>query len=431
MSWGGQDARHFPPSRRAINVGRAMSDDAQRAGLRARLSGLFLPDRPFPLSAEGGPFYEQGQTQSRAGQLFGIMMGLGWLAIPIADTFGRDQRWWRLALAGVLLAVAVATYVSSVVGIAGCRPQRSVFAALALMTAIGTLLTLVVSPAWAILFTYAAVLAGIHAPPRFAGPYLLALVALAIGLNLHDGASTAFSYGLSAFGVGALMLALGRLIAANRQLASAHEQIEQLAIEAERERFARDLHDLLGHSLSVITLKAELTGRLLPDRPDEAKRHVKELEQVARAALGEVRDTVSGYRRPTLAGELAGARIALSAAGIEMRVRESDEELPPDVEALLAWTVREGTTNVIRHSGARRCEIAIEPHADGAAACAEIRDDGRGVNGGAPSGGSVGNGLDGLRERAALLAGHVEARTTPGGGFSLRVTVPLPAEAVA
>ncbi len=226
------------------------------------------------------------------------------------------------------------------------------------------------------------------------------------------------------------MLALGRLIAANIELASAHERIEQLAVEAERERFARDLHDVLGHSLSVITLKAELAGRLLPDRPGEARRHVNELEQVAREALGEVRETVSGYRRPTLAGELAGARMALDAAGIELRLERGDEELPGEVEALLAWTVREATTNVIRHSGARRCEIAIAPAGENGSrvARAQISDDGRGVAGnGARVGeaGASGNGLDGLRERAAQLDGEIVAATLPGGGFRLSVTVPL------
>ncbi|HEY4276951.1 MAG TPA: sensor histidine kinase [Conexibacter sp.] len=403
-----------------------MLRDLRRLRPSRRVRELFDGPRPFPLSAEGGPFHDPDREESRAGQLFGVLIGLAWLAIPIATTLSSDQATWRLLLSAVLLAVAVLVYVSSVSGVAGCRPTKRVFFAVATIAAIASLLSVVVSPAWAILFTYAAVLSGIHLPPKVAGPLLLALVVLAVGINLPDGADAAFSYGLSAFGVGALMLALGRLIAANRQLASAHEQIEQLAVEAERERFARDLHDLLGHSLSVITLKAELSGRLLPDRPDEAQRHVREIEQVARAALGEVRDTVSGYRRPTLAGELAGARIALDAAGIEMRVRECDAELPTAVEALLAWTVREGTTNVIRHSGARRCEIAIEPDPAAGAARAEIRDDGRGINGGTPNGSGSGNGLDGLRERAALLAGRVEAEAVPDGGFSLRVTVPLP-----
>jgi two-component system sensor histidine kinase DesK len=381
----------------------------------------------FPLSAEGGPFHDE--HEGRAGQLAGLLLGMGWLAIPVIDTATSHQSVARVVLTVVLFGVALVAYVRGVVGRAGCRPPARVYASLATIAAVGIVLTLVVSPAWAILFTYGCVISGIHLPPRQGGPMLLAFVTLAVGLNLHEGVGNAFSWGLSAFGIGALMLGLGSLIQKNRQLQAAHERIEQLAVEAERERFARDLHDLLGHSLSVITLKAELAGRLLPDRPDEARRHVNELESVARAALGEVRETVSGYRRPTLAGELAGARVALDAAGIEMRVREPRAELPADVEALLAWAVREGTTNVIRHSGARTCEIAIAPDPATGGASAEIHDDGRGVDGGAPNGGGAaaapaGNGLDGLRERAALLAGTVEAGAAPDGGFRLRVTVP-------
>lgn len=394
-------------------------------------------EQRFPLSEPGGPFYEEGQ--STTSQWIGVALGMGWLAIPIIDTATSSQTPWRIGLTVVLFGAALVAYLY---GIGTGRPScggRRVRIAIATLAVAGVVLTLLVEPTWAILFTYASVISGVHLGAKEAGSLWVAFVALAVGLNLHEGVETAFSLGISTLGVGALMLALGRLIHANMQLQAAHERIEQLAVEAERERFARDLHDLLGHSLSVITLKAELAGRLLPDRAEEARRHLGDLESVARAALGEVRETVSGYRRPTLAGELAGARIALDAAGIEMRVQEPGGELPADVEAVLAWTVREGTTNVIRHSGARTCEIAIVAGQDGAAAeaggedrvgpdavSAEIHDDGRGMNGGAPgNGGGDGNGLDGLRERASQVAGTVEAGAAPDGGFRLRVTVPL------
>lgn len=379
--------------------------------------------KPFPLSAEGGPFHEPGAVEGRSRHLFGVLMGMAWLAIPIVDTATSGPAPWRAVLAVVLFIPAALAYLLGVAGPAGCQPPRRLYPCIATITLVGIVLTLFVAPSWAILFTYVSVLSGIHLPPQQAGPLLIAFVVLAIGLNWHEGAGTSLSYGISTLGVGALMLAMGRLINANRQLESARIRIGELAVEAERERFARDLHDVLGHSLSVITLKAELAGRLLPERGEEAKRHVRELEQVARDALGEVRETVSGYRRPTLTGELAGARMALDAAGIEMQVRRADDGLPSEVEALLAWTVREGTTNVIRHSGARHCQIAIAPPNGDGLASAEISDDGRGVNSGAPNGG--GNGLDGLRERAAQLAGRIDAGARPEGGFRLRVTVPL------
>jgi two-component system sensor histidine kinase DesK len=197
----------------------------------------------------------------------------------------------------------------------------------------------------------------------------------------------------------------------------------RLAVAEERLRFARDLHDLVGHSLSVIALKAELAERLLQRDPARAAEHVTDVKDVARTALGEVREAVSGYRQPTLVDELAGARMALRAAGIDAELQGSEVELPPDVEALLAWTVREGTTNIIRHSGARSCRIAVRPGL--AMASAEVVDDGAGAVFGDDGEKPSGNGLAGLRERAAQLAGRVEAGAAPEGGFRLRVTVPL------
>jgi len=197
-----------------------------------------------------------------------------------------------------------------------------------------------------------------------------------------------------------------------------------MAVAAERERFARDLHDLLGHSLSVIALKAELAGRLLPERPDDAAREIGEVEGVARSALTEVREAVSGYRRPTLDDELEGARMALSAAGISADVTRDPVTLSPEVEAVLAWSVREGATNVIRHSGAKRCSVRVA--ADLVNASVEVVDDGAGSD---PAGGNgaAGHGLEGLAERAGVVRGRVDAGPRPGGGFGLLVTVPVAA----
>jgi two-component system sensor histidine kinase DesK len=149
------------------------------------------------------------------------------------------------------------------------------------------------------------------------------------------------------------------------------------------------------------------------------------VEGVARQALSEVRQAVSGYRPPTLAGELEGARVALSAAGIDASIDREPVSLDPEVEAMLAWTVREGATNVIRHSGASRCSVTVR--AAGGDARVEVLDDGNGL-GRAPGradGGVGGNGLTGLRERAASLRGRIEAGTAPGGGYRLAVSVPV------
>ena len=188
---------------------------------------------------------------------------------------------------------------------------------------------------------------------------------------------TAISYVASSAGIGMLMLVMRDLRVRNMELNEARAELADMAVAEERERFARDLHDLLGHSLSVIALKAELAGRLLADGPPAAAREVAELEQVARTALGEVRDAVSGYRQPTLDGELAGARMALSAAGIQADVQESRVSLDPAVEAVLAWAVREGATNVIRHSGARHCTFKVSASLTDAGV--EVIDDGHGA----------------------------------------------------
>jgi two-component system sensor histidine kinase DesK len=219
------------------------------------------------------------------------------------------------------------------------------------------------------------------------------------------------------------MRLMGDLRTSNRELTEARAELARMAVAEERERFARDLHDILGHTLSVIALKAELAGRLLRDEPDQAAHEVAEVESVARNALSEVREAVSGYRQPTLDGELAGARMALSAAGIETSVVRPDVSIDPASEAVLAWAVREAATNVIRHSRAHHCELRISAGLDGTTL--EVVDDGAGTPA-ADSNGS-GHGLAGLSERAQSLAGRVEAGGRPEGGFRLVVSVPAAA----
>jgi len=216
-----------------------------------------------------------------------------------------------------------------------------------------------------------------------------------------------------------MMLILRDLRVRNDELSQARAELARLAVARERERFARDLHDLLGHTLSVIALKTELAGRLLADRPHDARREIADVEEVARNALSEVREAVSGYRRPTLDSELAGARLALSAAGIATDVERAEVALDPAVEAVLSWAVREGTTNVIRHSGATRCSVCVR--AGLSESSAEVIDNGHGP---ASSNGG-GHGLEGLAERARAMHGSVEAGPVQAGGFRLAVTVPV------
>ena len=206
----------------------------------------------------------------------------------------------------------------------------------------------------------------------------------------------------------------------NIEVLSVREENARLALEDERNRFARDLHDILGHSLTVITVKAELANRLIDVDTDRARAELDDLERLSRDALADVRRAVEGYRELTLPGELARARTALSAAEIAAELPNSTEGVPSDLRELFAWTVREGITNVIRHSGASRCTVLLGEHE------VEVRDDGRGpevaVSVEPPDSGG-GHGLTGLRERAAALGGTVVTQSLHPG-FSLKVVVP-------
>ena len=252
---------------------------------------------------------------------------------------------------------------------------------------------------------------------------------------------------------GSLELTLGPLLAAFFAYSAARRselvdklhqtraELARMAVADERLRIARDLHDLLGHSLSLITLKAELAGRVVGSDPDRAAREIADLETVARRSLGEVRAAVTSYRQPSLPAELAAARQMLTAAGMETQVTAPDSvELPADAEALLAWTVREGVTNVVRHSGARNVSITISV-APGEAA-AEVADDGVGPpwesgrrpgtpgpgasGSGGPGSGGLGSGLAGLAERARAAGAEISTgEGRAGKGFRLRVQVPV------
>jgi len=226
--------------------------------------------------------------------------------------------------------------------------------------------------------------------------------------------------------IGIGMIAVSRLVITVRELQAARREIAQLAaaeaVARERLRFARDLHDLLGHSLSSIALKSELAGRLLPAAPERAAAEVRDIESVARRSLREVREAVSGYRQPALDEELNGAREMLHAAGIACGIENDVSDLPNAMDTVLAWTVREGVTNVIRHSRAGRCEIRITQ--DGEEIHAEVKDDGYGSppeHEGIRPGGS---GLSGLAERVAASGGEIEAGSLPEGGFRLHVSLP-------
>jgi two-component system sensor histidine kinase DesK len=288
----------------------------------------------------------------------------------------------------------------------------------------------------AAVFFYAGVSAARIRPERLAVSLIAvagAGAAIAMGL-VADDPGGGLGLGVTVATISITLFALSALGRANRSLEAARNELAVLAVAEERSRIARDLHDTLGHSLSVIALKSELARRTVHDAPDRAASEMADVERVARDALTAVRETVSGYRQPSLAVELAGARSALAAAGIEGDVEPAPEGLARDVDALLGWAVREGVTNVLRHSDATRARVRVLTGGDRGAV--EVVDDGRspgretGDTGGADGArGTVapGSGIEGLRERAALLGGRVEAGPLPEGGFRLLVAVPMPA----
>jgi two-component system sensor histidine kinase DesK len=179
----------------------------------------------------------------------------------------------------------------------------------------------------------------------------------------------------------------------------------------------------------VITLKTELARRLLERDPSRASVELSEVETVARTSLRDVREAVAGYRRVDLDTELAGAAVALEAAGIEVDVRRSPGPLDQATDTVLGWVVREGVTNVIRHSAARHCEIRIE--ADPREVRIAIIDDGIGPRARERPGAGVGSGLAGIRERVVGLGGRVEARAAPDGGHRLVAVIPARPEIAA
>lgn len=247
---------------------------------------------------------------------------------------------------------------------------------------------------------------------------LLALLALEFWLVMPPG--YALGWSLMTALLTSLVLA-GTLFARDKarrdaELRLTQDEVGRLAALAERERIGRDLHDLLGHTLSVIALKSELAGRLVERDAAAARTQIAEVENVARQALAQVREAVVGIRAAGLQAELAAARLALLSADVRLDQRLAPVSLAPAAESALAMAVREAVTNVLRHAGASRVEVELSV-VEGEVRLA-ISDDGRG--------GAVrpGNGLSGMQERLAEAGGRLEIDSPPGGGTRLLVRLP-------
>ncbi len=216
-----------------------------------------------------------------------------------------------------------------------------------------------------------------------------------------------------------MMIALMGNVRAIRELQAARDEVARLAVADERSRIARDLHDVLGHNLTTIIVKASLARKLLErGETDPAAVEIGDVERLSRQALTDVRATVSAQRRTTLPEELAGARAVLTAAGIEPVLPQATEDVRPEYSEVFAYVLREAVTNVVRHSGASRCAVSL------GASWLDVTDDGTGLT--STVEGPTGNGLNGIRERLSPLGGSLRVGRAPGGGFQLRAFVGAP-----
>ena len=333
----------------------------------------------YPFLAGAGVAQHARGTGLVAGYLLLVAISACYLAIVVASMRSAWRAyWWLLAGMAVLVVLvaplaheSVLILAAVIVPAAAARVEGRAAPALVVLGAAACVVVPMVVPGWSADQTWY---------------YAVAVVFTA--LLVHAFSSTA---------------------TANQQLREARAEVARLASAAERNRIARDLHDLLGHSLTAITVKSRLARRLAVGAPTAALDEMDSVEQLARQALTDVRAAVSGYREVTLAGELAHGRELLRAAGVAADLPTACDGVPPQRQELFGWVVREGVTNVVRHARAGRCTVELT------ASSVEVRDDGVGGPAGA------GSGLDGLRARVTAAGGVLTAGPVEPRGWSLRV----------
>ncbi|WP_157260765.1 sensor histidine kinase [Patulibacter minatonensis] len=394
------------------------------------------------------------------GRRFGMLVGGIWLVYlaPAADqVVAGDWPTWQRVLGGLLLVVFVAAYLTTLIVVVPARRARSerqrgleprhaavgdreMWARVALLLVVAVATSIGFGGEWLSTIAFSTAILAVWLdqpwPPR-------AIVGMAVGCEAlllvrgTDGDSSAYFWlGFAVLVAGFVSYAARRRGELEGELDRVREQNARLAVVEERGRIARDLHDLLGHSLSVIAVKSQLAERLLErDDAERAAAEIREVRGVARDALREVRHVVDGYRRRPIAAEVASSAAALRSADLDVASELPEHPIPPDVEDVLSFVVREGTTNVLRHSGASRCTLAVRAAAD--RVTATVADDGpasvahRVVSTdprAARPGSGDGSGLVGLAERLDAVGGTLELGPGEGGGTVLRATVPLRSE---
>jgi two-component system sensor histidine kinase DesK len=354
---------------------------------------------------------------------FWRVAGIAFIAYPIVRILIEPTVPWIAVL--VLAATAIFAFIVFALARRDSDdPRRAslVFAGLDIAIMVIAAVIVLGSPntGWVLFLYFASTAASMLLPERRA----LALIALSGIVSgalvaASDDVANAAIQGLSVSVIGLTVYAITALRRTNVKLHAAQQELSSLAVAEERDRIARDLHDVLGHSLSLIAIKSELAGRLVGTDPDRARAEIGDVERVARESLASVRETVSGYRQPTLDGELAEARATLDAAGIEPTIDNRVGPLSAADDAVLAWAVREAVTNMVRHSGARHG--AIRTSRRGGLAEVDVVDDGTSP----ATDATDGSGLRGLSERLAQVGGRLEAGSQPTGGYRLTATIPV------
>ncbi|MCW7943660.1 histidine kinase [Streptomyces hygroscopicus] len=413
MSWSQKFAGHVETWRAALEEGRRQQRHYQENKAR--------------LKAEHRAACKAGKVDEHPGPpptgftlLPWLLMGMG----AFSNIFqGKTPNPW---IGGTGLLAFNSLYIYLVFRAFDKRTREAVSTrvALGLMTVVTCGLAIGYGGNWLLFFP----LLGLAAGAVLRGPRLRQLgtvVAVLAGAvsGVRDGWSglnIAYATWISTW-VTAAILSLSEAV---RELRAAREELARRAVEKERMRFSRDLHDLLGHTLSVIVVKSEAARRLAPRDLEAALAQVTDIESVGRQALTEIREAVTGYREGSLTTELDRARSALTAAGIEPVVRRSGAPLVPQTEALLGWVVREAVTNAVRHSGANRCGITVDSTAERVRLT--VSDNGDGEPSAPAPAGVGGTGLKGLTERLTAAGGSLRAGPSPRGGF--KVTAELPVE---
>ncbi|MFC9757936.1 sensor histidine kinase [Streptomyces sp. NPDC056921] len=351
-----------------------------------------------------------------------LLMGMG----SFSNLFqGEAANPW---LGGLGLLAFNSLYVSVVFRAFDRRKRESPVSywLLAAMAAITLALAIGYGGSWLLFFPLLSLACGSVLRNRQLAVCMLSLAAVAtfVAVWRGHGGSDPWTIGYGTFISGAVTAALLTLAETVMELRATRQELARTAVEKERLRFSRDLHDLLGHTLSVIVVKSEAARRLAPRDMDAALAQVADIESVGRQALTEIREAVTGYREGSLATELDRARSALTAAGIEPVLRRSGPPLAPQTEALLGWVVREAVTNVVRHSRATTCSFVVEGTAERVRLT--VTDDGRGPDPDTPATPGIGGtGLTGLTERLAAAGGSLRAGPGPERGFVVTAQLPV------